>query len=511
MLACVRNQPQVIVITATFEPPHGEVTPSTLTATAEERLPLVLSPVPGGFQVVPTLDPTRPVSNAPVPSEYVVQPGDTLSGIAAANGISLDFLLSVNSLADPNILSVGQVIKLPAPPDQQTSELKLLPDSKFVLGPGSTAFDTAAFVALQPGYIRTATDVINEITYSSADVVQRVSLEYGVDPRLLLTLLEFKAGWLSQQNVSDTARDYPMEGQESPPGFDRSGLYKQLAWAANRLNAGYYGWKYGDLRVLELDQGIRLLYAPGLNGATVGLQYFLGLNNTYDRWLAQIGFEGFYQTYYRYFGDPFDGAVEPLVPPSVTQPDMVFPFPPGETWFFTGGPHGGWGSGSAWSALDFAPPDEREPGSTSCYVSEFWATAVAPGIIARSGDGSVILDLDGDGDETTGWTVLYLHMASDGRVQAGTVVQTGDKIGHPSCEGGFSTATHMHIARRYNGEWIPVYCASCAPEHARPSFVMSGWTSVGLVGQEYQGYMVQGNERRTAEQGRLSTDNQVSR
>jgi hypothetical protein len=27
-------------------------------------------------------------------------------------------------------------------------------------------------------------------------------------------------------------------------------------------------------------------------------------------------------------------------------------------WSFTGGPHGGWDSGSAWSALDFAPPGE---------------------------------------------------------------------------------------------------------------------------------------------------------
>ncbi|MCB9451813.1 MAG: LysM peptidoglycan-binding domain-containing M23 family metallopeptidase [Anaerolineaceae bacterium] len=508
--ACFQSQPQVVVITATFEPTRDAAVAVT---SVGEGIPaaLSLSPVPGDVFITPTPDPTRPVSDLPVSGEYIVQPGDTLSGIAAANGVTLDALLALNALDNPNILSVGQVVKLPAPPDTYTPDLKLLPDSKFVRGPGSGNFDVAGFIAQQPGYIRTATDTIDNLLYPAAAVVRRVSLEYSVDPRLLLALLEYKAGWLSQAELSDTAQDYSLEGQESPLGFDRRGLYKQLAWAANQLNSGYYGWKYGDLRIVEFDLGIRQLYATGLNAGTVGLQYFLSLNNTYSNWQVQVSREGFYYTYYAYFGDPFVGSIEPLAPPNIPQPEMVFPFSVGETWFFTGGPHGGWGSGSAWAALDFAPPDEIEPGSPGCYVSEYWATAVAPGIIARSGGGSVILDLDGDGDETTGWTVLYLHMATEGRVQAGTVVQAGDSIGHPSCEGGFSNATHMHIARRYNGEWIPVFCDSCAPEHARVPFVMSGWTSVGLPGQEYQGYMVQGDERRVAEQGRLTTENQVSR
>ncbi len=122
-----------------------------------------------------------------------------------------------------------------------------------------------------------------------------------------------------------------------------------------------------------------------------------------------------------------------------------------------------------------------------------------------------MLDLDGDGDETTGWTIFYLHLATTGRVTAGTQVNAGDNLGHPSCEGGFSTATHMHIARRYNGEWIPVYCHQCAPGQERPTFVMSGWVIVGLQNQEYQGYMTQGDERRTAEQGRTNPVNQLSR
>ena len=69
--------------------------------------------------------------------------------------------------------------------------------------------------------------------------------------------------------------------------------------------------------------------------------------------------------------------------------------------------------------------------------------------------GKIVLDLDGDGDERTGWDIFYLHLATDGRVPAGAVLKAGDPVGHPSCEGGSATGTHVHIARKYNGEWIP--------------------------------------------------------
>jgi LasA protease len=64
------------------------------------------------------------------------------------------------------------------------------------------------------------------------------------------------------------------------------------------------------------------------------------------------------------------------------------------------------------------------------------------------------LDLDGDGDERTGWDLYYLHLAARGRVALGKELQAGDFMGYPSSEGGEATGTHIHIARKYNGEWI---------------------------------------------------------
>lgn len=500
--ACFRSQPEIVVITSTPQQLLETTSVPFVEPTPEPLLQMPLSN--------PTADPTRSGVVVAMAREYVVQPGDTMSAIAAAHNLTLDALTAVNPQVNPNIISVGQIIKLPEPPSQQTSDFKVIPDSRLVRGPGSDTLDITAFINQQPGYARLATDIVNGDVLSTTQIIQRASLEFSVDARLLLALLEYKSGWLTNPNPSDDLKTYPLGAQASPLGFDRNGLYRQITWAADQLNRGYYGWKYGALNTIAFEDGVRLAIAPGLNAGTVGVQFLLSQFNRYDVWAQQISAEGFYRTYFAYFGDPFVNVVDPLVPPGIQQPTLTLPFPSGETWFYTGGPHGGWGSGSAWSAVDFAPPDDRPAGSSGCYVSEFWATSVAPGIIARTDIGVVVLDLDGDGNEATGWSILYLHIAAQGRIEAGTVVGVGDRIGRPSCEGGFSNGTHMHIARRYNGEWLPADCSVCLPDQAKPPFVMSGWSVVGLTGQEYQGYLVNGGDQRVADQGRLTPDNRIA-
>ncbi len=43
-------------------------------------------------------------------------------------------------------------------------------------------------------------------------------------------------------------------------------------------------------------------------------------------------------------------------------------------------------------------------------------------------------------------------MADEGRVPTGTYLAQDDRVGHPSCEGGKVTGTHLHLARKFNGE-----------------------------------------------------------
>lgn len=460
--------------------------------------------------IVPTLDPATPVPQNNAPAQYIVQPGDTLSGIAAFHGVSLEALLAQNTLIDPNFLAVGQVIQLPEPPAVSSTAFKIIPDSRLVRGPGSESVDIQNFILSQPGYVNGAVDTVEGQVLTAAQIFERVSLEFSVDPRLLIALVEYRAGWLSRTEVAEEQRVRPLGAEPSLLGFDRDGLYRQLAWAADQLNAGYYGWKYRALNAVEFDDGTRIGFAAGLNPGTIGVQYMLSQFNTYPTWTQDIGPDGLYRVYVRLFGDPFAGSIDPLVPADLQQPLLTLPFDESEIWFYTGGPHGGWGSGSAWSAIDFAPPDDLTDVESACYISQAWATAVAPGLVVRSGNGVVVLDLDNDGNEATGWSILYLHLASDGRIEEGTWVEAGQRLGRPSCEGGFSNGTHMHLARRYNGEWLPADCRTCEPEHVKPPFVLGNWSVVSIPGQEYQGFLVNGNEERVAEQGRLTPINLIS-
>jgi len=173
-------------------------------------------------------------------------------------------------------------------------------------------------------------------------------------------------------------------------------------------------------------------------------------------WEQAISPQGLSATYENLFGSPFDYALDPLLPADLSQPPMQLPFEAGVAWSFTGGPHGGWDSGSAWAALDSASGD-----TYGCFSSDAWETAVAAGVIVRSENGRVVEALNGDSMnplqrvKAGGWTVLYLHVEDRQRVAVGAHVETGDHIGHPSCTGGVADATHLHLVRRYNGEWIP--------------------------------------------------------
>ena len=93
--ACVQTQP-IVVETAVGIPTSACQISVTLTTPTLLVLPSSLS------TTIPTPD-----TIIDIPLEYIVQDGDTLTGIAVANGISLQSLLDANSLANPDVLSVG--------------------------------------------------------------------------------------------------------------------------------------------------------------------------------------------------------------------------------------------------------------------------------------------------------------------------------------------------------------------------------------------------------------------
>ncbi len=444
----------------------------------EEVLSSVKTPTPNSPIVLPT--------PREEPTTYVVQQGDILRNIALQFQVSVIDITIANELENPNLIEVGQVLIIPPPSfEDRAPTFKILPDSELVNSPSNADFDVAEFVKAYGGYLSLYSEGVDGINLSGVEIIQRVALEYSVNPKLLLTVLEYQSGWVTEREPIERTLVYPLGYFDA----GRVGLYKQLAWGANLLNEGYYLWKINAISVWLLSDNQVVQVDPTINPGTAGVLNLMRHLLDRSAWEHAVSEEGLFSIYYQFFGYPFEAALEPLIPDDLMQPVLQLPFEQNAVWSFTGGPHGGWDSGSAWAAIDFAPPGD----ALGCFPSAAWVVASASGEIVFSDHGAVIQDLDDDGIWQTGWSILYMHIDPWERVDVGTILEAGDRIGHPSCEGGFSTGTHLHIARRYNGEWI-------AAEGDLP-LVLDGWITEGY-GVEYNGYLVKDDKVVEAWNGR---------
>ena len=405
--------------------------------------PLAPTPAPAPTSERPRYNPGELV-------DYIAQNGDTLPALAARFNTKVEEIRVANPVIplDTTTMPPGFPMKIPIYylPLWGTA-YQSLPDHTFVNGPSQIGFSTSAFVASTSGWLKNYRVYAGERMRTGAEAVDYIAQNYSVSPQLLLALLEYQTGALTQPQMPSGRYMF---------GFRRVNYetpYFQLVLAANTLNNGYYSWRSGKLTEFELLDGSIFRPDPWQNAASVALQYYFSRIYSGDQYFASIGPEGLARVYQTLFGDPWaDAKRVTVLPGSLQQPALQFPFVPGHLWAYTGGPHTGWGTGEPFAAVDFAPASDV----TGCYTVEpdQYATAMADGLVLRSDIDGTVIDLDKDGDERTGWTLYYLHLATEGRVPLGTEVKVGDPIGYPSCEGGHVTGTHVHVARKYNGEWI---------------------------------------------------------
>lgn len=460
--------------------PSADLTiPQPTAISAEPTTPPTPLPVYVG---TPTPDPNRPVNlnEGATTFLHTVNAGESLGYIAQLYGVALEEILEVNQISVNDFIQVGQQLQIPDQPAILGPSFKIIPDSELIFGPSANGFRVRDVATSYGGYLLNYEESVEGDMLAGPEIVELVAQRYRVNPRLLLAALEHRSGWVTKSNVN---ADPLSLGYAS----NILGLYGQLNTMANELNWGFYGRSEGNLLTFSIDDGTRIAYAGDINDGTAGVQRFLGshVGATYDNWLQEVSSEGFFRTYNTLLGNPFAYSAEARLPSDLTQPPLQLPWPSGETWYFSSGPHGGWAPGSAWAALDFAPP-EKELG---CAATDAWVTAMADGVVTFSNRGAIIVDMDDDRNHNTGWALLYMHLETRDRIPTGTPVQTGDRLGHPSCEGGFSSGAHVHVARTYNGRWI-------SADGAVP-FEMSGWVTEGL-GSEYNGLLVRGNVSKEA-------------
>ncbi|MBI5054245.1 MAG: LysM peptidoglycan-binding domain-containing protein [Chloroflexi bacterium] len=439
-------------------------TPSPLTTVTP---PTRAAPSPS-FGATPL--PTRVRWNFGDVLPYTVQPGDTLVAIAARFNTPSDAIQQLNpEIKFANLTTLEPKIQLKIPANYAPfngTPFWIIPDSEFINSPGVKDFSTKKFVLEQKGFLTSYDDYADQKMRPTWEVIDRVAQNYSINPRLLIALVEYRSGAITQTNIADFA--YPLGYRQPIYG----GLYKQLLWAAEQMSRGYYGWKSGKIVEVTFSDGRIQRLDFWQNAGTAALHSLFAELMTQEEFNRAVSPDGFSATYKKLFGDPFQYEAS-LMPSNLRQPDLLLPFKKDSIWSYTGAPHAVWGDDTPWAAVDFAPPAV----GTGCGFSNDWATALADGVIVRSDESAVMLDLDNDGDERSGWVILYFHLRSDEMASVGEKLKAGDHIGHPSCEGGRATGTHVHIARKYNGEWI-------AADSIIP-FVMSGWRTRSSGGEYF--------------------------
>ncbi|PJF22684.1 MAG: hypothetical protein CUN56_04775 [Phototrophicales bacterium] len=129
---------------------------------------------------------------------------------------------------------------------------------------------------------------------------------------------------------------------------------------------------------------------------------------------------------------------------------LSLPFPVGQTWTLSGGPHAADGNASnPWNALDFT-----YPGSGAI-------TAAADGVVSLPCANYIVID------HGSGWQTTYYHAANI-QVSHGQTVSRGQVLGYISAQsgcGGSATGAHQHFTTRLNGAPYPVNQAN-----------IGGWT-----------------------------------
>ena len=420
------------------------------TTDSNSNLDLVMEEetVPAELLSEVTPNPTRPSYPPGTLVEYIAQSGDSLPAIAEHFNSTVEEIREANPIipGDATTMPPGFPMKIPIYYEAiWSSSFQIIPDIAFVYGPRDVGFDVVSFVNSQPGWLKNSKDSIGSITRPAAEVIFYISEHFSVSPKLLLAILEYQTGALSNPNPPGSLEGYLLGYKNR----SYAGFSQQLIWAANRLNNGYYGWREGSLKTYTHNDGRLERPDPWQNAASAALQYYFSQVLERDIYTHATSDVGLLETYTTLFGDPWAGDLI-SIPGSLRQPEMILPFLPGQTWAYTGGPHTAWGLGAPFAAIDFAPGSNVG----GCSFSEDPALAVADGVIVRTDTAIAVLDLDGDGDERTGWVVFYLHLRNTDLPPVGKQLKQGDIIGYPSCDGGRSTGTHIHIARKYNGEWI---------------------------------------------------------
>jgi hypothetical protein len=230
-------------------------------------------PPPTPDSPMPTPLPARPAFEPGTLVDYIAQDGDTLAELAAHFNTTETEIRKANPIipGDATTMPAGFPMKIPIyyRPLWGTP-YQIIPDSLFVNGPAQRGFDAVAFVDSQPGWLKNYKVAVAAGNLRGGEIVNHVAENYSVSPRLLLAMLEYQLGALTNPQVPESIDRFSLGYRNN----QYLGLSSQLSWAANTLNNGYYSWSNGKMDTFDHPDGRTERPDPWQNPATVAIQIY---------------------------------------------------------------------------------------------------------------------------------------------------------------------------------------------------------------------------------------------
>ncbi len=295
------NPPTAIVIPRTATMPFGisapfsggAVTPvpiKTVTVENQSHNPIATHEQPLSF-------------NDEVDKFVLSHSNDSLAEESMASELVLNVTVIPAQNEELELIIPEEVMDTSNDSDESRSTGSLLPNSELFISPAESNFDTHGFINDAGGYLSTYTNRIGSTGIASgADVIDRIVLEYSINPRLLLACLEYQSGWVYGQPSNEMAERYPLGHVDTT----ENDLYLQSAWFANRVTDGYNSWREGRMPAIYFKDGKVIDLDPEINAATAGLMYAFSHLFEYDIWVDIFyGEDNFFIFYENMFGNPW--------------------------------------------------------------------------------------------------------------------------------------------------------------------------------------------------------------
>ena len=128
---------------------------------------------------------------------YFTQQGDTLPALAARFNVAISSIQADQELPTNGLLTPGLSLWVPDSMEETLpNETPFFPDSAITYGPSVGDFNAADFAIAAGGFLAGYVEIVNDMEMSGPDIVQTVAIETSTNPRLLLSLLEFRSGWV---------------------------------------------------------------------------------------------------------------------------------------------------------------------------------------------------------------------------------------------------------------------------------------------------------------------------